>query len=91
MKLLKGRVLVKPIPYDGVSPGGIWIPPEQNDTFTQTHRGEGFVVLTGGGVENVQEGDRVLYGKHDGVPTAFKLEDRDHLMMNEEDILAVVG
>jgi len=39
----------------------------------------------------VQEGDRVLYGKHDGVPTALDLEDRDHLMMTEEDILAVVG
>ena len=37
---------------------------------------------------NVKAGDKVLYGKYSG--TEIKIDDVEHLIMNQEDILGII-
>ncbi|MEK7657116.1 MAG: co-chaperone GroES, partial [Elusimicrobiota bacterium] len=36
----------------------------------------------------VKEGDRILYGKYSG--SEIKIDDEDHLIMHQEDILGIL-
>ena len=90
---LGDRVLVKPIEQEEQVKGGIIIP----DTAKEKPQ-EGMVVAVGPGkvaesgqqvAMNVKEGDKILYGKYAG--TEVRLEDTDHLIMSESDILAIIG
>ena len=91
-KPLGDRVLVKPIEQGEQVKGGIIIP----DTAKEKPQ-EGMVVAVGPGkvsdsgqtiALNVKEGDKVLYGKYAG--TEVRLDDTDHLIMSESDILAIL-
>ncbi len=86
------RVLVKRLEAEQKTKGGIIIP----DTAKEKPI-EGEVVAVGNGrvLENgqlraldVQEGQRVLFGKYAG--TEVKIDGEEHLILREEDILAVV-
>jgi chaperonin GroES len=89
---LHDRVLVQRIEEQKKSKGGIIIP----DTAKEKPQ-EGRVVAVGSGrvledgsvrpVE-VKKGDRILFGKYSG--SEIKLDGEDHIIMREEDILAVV-
>jgi chaperonin GroES len=94
MKLrpLHDRVIVKRLEEEGKSVGGIIIP----DTAKEKPQ-QGRVVAVGKGrtLDNgkviplaVKEGDRVLFGKYTG--TDIKIDGEEHLIMREEDILAIV-
>ena len=89
---LHDRVVVRRITAEEKTKGGIIIP----DTAKEKPV-EGEVVAVGNGKVledgtvrklDVKVGDRVLFGKYSG--TDIKLDGEDHLIMREEDILAVL-
>jgi chaperonin GroES len=90
---LHDRVVVRRIQADEKTKGGIIIP----DTAKEKPV-EGEVVAVGPGrVQkdgkvrplDVKKGDRILFGKYGG--TDVKLEGQEHLIMREDDILAVIS
>jgi chaperonin GroES len=90
---LHDRVLVKRVEEEEKTKGGIIIP----DTAKEKPI-EGIVVAVGSGKiegeENkripleVKEGDRVLFSKYAG--TEITIDGEEHLIMKEEDIIAIV-
>ena len=92
LKPLNDRVLVKRIESEEKTAGGLYIP----DTAKEKPS-KGQVVAVGPGkiAENgsrvamaVKKGDEVLFNKYAG--TEIKLDNVDHLVMREEDILAII-
>ena len=89
---LQDRVIVKRVPEEEKTKGGILIP----DTAKEKPQ-EGKVVAVGNGkvLENgtlvkpdVKAGDRILFGKYSG--TEVKIEGEEHLILREDDILGVL-
>ncbi|MEJ2025098.1 MAG: co-chaperone GroES [Deltaproteobacteria bacterium] len=89
---LHDRVIVKRVEEEEQTKGGIIIP----DTAKEKPI-EGKVVAVGSGkvLENgkkqpleVKEGDRILFGKYAG--TDIKVDGEEHLIMREDDIIAIV-
>ncbi|MBU2497483.1 MAG: co-chaperone GroES [Proteobacteria bacterium] len=89
---LHDRVIVKRVEGEGKTKGGIIIP----DTAKEKPV-EGKVVAVGGGrlLDNgkklpleVKKGDRVLFAKYGG--TDIKIDGEEHLIMREDDIIAIV-
>jgi chaperonin GroES len=89
---LHDRVIVKRMEGEEKTKGGIIIP----DTAKEKPV-EGKVIAVGSGkvLENgkkvplqVKEGDRILFGKYSG--TEVKIEGEEHLIMREDDIIAIV-
>jgi len=90
---LADRVVVKRTPEEEKTKGGIIIP----DTAKEKPI-EGVVVAVGSGKIlkdgksrplDVKEGDRILFGKYAG--TEVKLDGEEHVLLREDDILAVLG
>jgi chaperonin GroES len=90
---LHDRIVVKRIDEDQTKIGGLYIPDSAKEKPQQ-----GEVVAVGHGKRNeegkliamdVKVGDRVLFGKYSGsdIPKAFG---DDHLIMREDEILAVI-
>jgi chaperonin GroES len=89
---LHDRILVQRIEGDAKTAGGIIIP----DTAKEKPQ-QGKVIATGPGkvgddgkrqVLDVKAGDRILFGKYSG--SEVELDSEEHLIMREEDILAVL-
>ncbi len=92
VKPLHDRVIVKRVEEEEKTKGGIIIP----DTAKEKPV-EGKVVAVGDGKvqENgtktpleVKAGDRVLFGKYAG--TEIQIDGEEHLIMKEDDIIAIV-
>ena len=92
VKPLQDRVIVKRIEEEETTKGGIIIP----DTAKEKPI-EGKVVSVGGGKLNdagkkqpleVKKGDKVLFGKYAG--TDIQIEGEEHLIMREDDIIAII-
>ena len=87
IKPLADRVLVESQPAEEKTASGIIIP----DTAQEKPQ-KGTVVAVGPGLGDVKMevkvGDTVLYGKYAG--TEVSVDDKDYLIMNQSDILAVV-
>jgi chaperonin GroES len=90
---LHDRVLVRRIEPDAKSAGGIIIPETAQEKPQQ-----GEIVSIGSGARgedgkvvplDVKAGDRILFGKWSG--TEVKVDGEDLLIMNEGDVLGVVG
>ena len=89
---LEDRIMVKPGEAEETTVSGIVIP----DTAKEKPQ-EGEVVAVGPGrfedgtrvPLDVKVGDSVLYAKYSG--TEYKIEDEEHLILKESDILAIVG
>lgn len=92
MKLepLGDRVVVKPIPKEEVTKGGIVLP----DTAKEKPQ-EGEIIAAGPGrlsedgkriTMEVRVGDRIIYAKYAG--TEIKLDDEELIIIRESDILA---
>lgn len=86
------RVVVKPLPSEEVTKGGIVIP----DTAKEKPQ-EGEVVAVGSGrlLDNgtrvaidLKVGERVLFSKYSG--NEVKIDDVEYLIMREADILGVI-
>lgn len=89
---LHDRVIVERVKEEEKTKGGIIIP----DTAKEKPV-EGKIIAVGAGKVlddgkrvplEVKAGDRVLFGKYAG--TEIKIEGNDHLIMREDDIIAIV-
>jgi chaperonin GroES len=92
LKPLHDRVLIKRLAEEEVTSGGIIIPDSAKEKPIK-----GTVVAAGPGKTgddgkaigmNVKEGDTVLFNKYAG--TEIKLDGEEHLVMREDDILAII-
>ena len=90
---LHDRIIVKRTEEEEKTKGGIIIPDAAKEKPI-----EGEVIAVGTGKVNedgkkipleVKVGDRVLFGKYAG--TEIKMDGEEHLMMREDDVLAIVG
>jgi chaperonin GroES len=94
MKLvpLGDRVLVEILEAEDTTKGGIVLP----DTAKEKPQQAKVVAIGKGRVSDdgkvispeVKEGDKILFGKYSG--TELKIDDRNLLMLKEEDILGIV-
>ncbi len=89
---LQDRILIKRVEEETKTKGGIIIP----DTAKEKPQ-EGLVVSVGPGkvtdsgnrvAPEVKAGDRILFGKYSG--TDIKIDGVEHLILREEDVLAVI-
>jgi chaperonin GroES len=92
VKPLHDQIIVRRVEEEEKTKGGIIIP----DTAKEKPA-EGVVVAVGTGKAKkdgakipleVKKGDRVLFARYAG--TEVKIEGEEHLMMKEEDVLAVI-
>jgi chaperonin GroES len=90
---LHDRVIVKRVPREETSKGGIIIP----DTAKEKPQ-EGQVVAVGPGRRDdngrivpmgVEKGDRILFGKYSG--SDVEINGEEHLILQETDILGVIA
>jgi chaperonin GroES len=89
---LHDRLLVERLEEGEVKKGGIIIP----DTAKEKPQ-EGKVIAAGNGKVtedgkkiplDVKAGDRILFGKYSG--SEVKIEDKEYLILREEDVLAIL-
>ena len=89
---LHDRILVRRVEEAETSKGGIIIPDTAKDKPQ-----EGEVIAVGKGKSNdegkvhpldVKAGDRILFGKYSG--TDIKVDGVEHLILREDDILAIL-
>jgi len=92
---LHDRILVKRIEAEGKTPGGLIIPDNAKEKPV-----EGLVVAVGEGTRNkdgdripldVKARDRVLFSKYSGSEVKVSIDGGEHLILREDDVLAVVG
>jgi chaperonin GroES len=90
---LADRVVVKRTKEEEKTKGGIIIPDSAKEKPV-----EGLVIAVGNGKAmkdgkvrplDVKAGDRVLFGKYSG--TEVKLDGDEHVILREDDLLAVLG
>jgi chaperonin GroES len=90
---LGDRVLVKPSEKEESRKSGLIIP----DTAKEKPQ-QGTVVAVGKGKTtedgkvlpmDVKKGDKILYGKYSG--TEIKIDDVDHLILHQDDILGILS
>jgi chaperonin GroES len=93
VKPLQDRILIKRVEEESKTKGGIIIP----DSAKEKPQ-EGKVVAVGPGkvtdngtrvVPEVKAGDTILFGKYSG--TEIKVDGVEHLILREDDILAVIS
>ena len=93
VKPLADRILVKRVELDEEKLGSLYIP----DSAKEKPQ-EAIVVAVGPGKVNddgkrvpleVKAGDRILISKYGGAEV--KVDGEDHLIMREDDVLAIVG
>jgi len=93
VKPLQDRVVIKRLEEEEKTKGGIIIP----DAAKEKPQ-EGRVVAVGSGkmtekgkrvVPEVKVGDKILFGKYSG--TDINIDGEEHLILREEDILAIIG
>ena len=89
---IRDRILVKPEDKESVTASGIVIPDNAAEKPAKgkvLSVGSGKVTKEGNTIPMViKEGDTVLYGKFSG--QTVKIEDVEHLILTEDDILAVM-
>ena len=93
VKPLEDRVLIKPLDPETKTASGIYLPETAKEKPMQ-----GKVIAVGAGKVaedgnlrplDVRKGDRVLFGKYSG--TEIQLEGDEHLIIREDDVLAVLA
>jgi chaperonin GroES len=92
VKPLQDRILIKRVEEEAKTKGGIIIP----DSAKEKPQ-EGLVVAVGPGkvtdngtrvTPEVKAGDRILFGKYSG--SDIKVDGVEHLILREDDILAIL-
>lgn len=91
---IRDKILVKPIPVQEMSKGGIIIPETVKDAPVQ-----GNVIAVGEGILNrdgelvplvVSTGDRILYKRNGQTITEIEQEGETYLIMAEFDVLGIL-
>ena len=92
VKPLHDRMIVKRLAEETQTKGGLFIPDSAKE---KPQQGKVIAVGPGGRREDgkvypvdVKAGDTVLFAKYSG--SEFKLNDEDHLILREEDVLGIV-
>ena len=89
---LHDRIIVKRLDEEGKTAGGLFIPDTAKEKPIQ-----GKVIAAGAGKRDkdgklvaldVKAGDKVLFSKYSG--TEVKIDGDEHLIMREEDLLAIL-
>jgi chaperonin GroES len=89
---LNDRILVKRLAEDSKTAGGLFIPDSAKE---KPSRGE--IIAVGHGKLDdsgkrvpleVKAGERILFGKYAG--TEIKLDGEEHIILREDDVLAVI-
>lgn len=92
VKPIRDRILVKPAPAETKTASGFFIPDTANEgpvRGTVVHTGGGRVAEDGTVIALViTEGDNIMYLKGAGQPV--KVNDEDHIILTEDQILAIV-
>jgi chaperonin GroES len=92
VKPIRDRILVKPIATDTTTPGGIFIPDNATDSpikGTVISAGTGRIAEDGSIIPlEVSAGSVVMYLK--GAGQTIKVDEEDHLILTEDQILAIV-
>ena len=92
LRPLQDRIIVKRLKEEETTKGGIIIPDSAKEKPIQ-----GQIIAVGNGrvledgkvrALDVKKGDTVIFGKYAG--TEVKLDGEEHLILREEDILAVI-
>ena len=86
LKPVADRVIVKYFETEDKTASGIVLPDSSKEKTQQAE-----VIAVGGGKEvpvQVKPGDRVIYGKYTG--TEIKYEGEKYLVINADDIIAIV-
>lgn len=83
-KPLGDRLLVERIEEETTTASGIIIPDNAKEKPSR-----GKVLAIGSDVEEVKEGDTVVFGKYSG--TELVLEDKEYLVLEVSDVLGIVG
>ncbi len=93
MRPLGDRVILKPLPTEERTRGGVILPDTAKE---KPQQGEVCAIGAGRVLENgdkvpmeVKVGDRVLYGKYSG--QEVKIEGDEYLIVKESDILGILG
>jgi len=95
LRPLHDRILVKRLEAESKTPGGLFIPDNAKEKPV-----EGLVVAVGDGARNkdgeripldVKAGDRVLFSKYSGTEVTAVKSIGDHVILREDDVLAVIG
>ena len=90
---LQDRVLVKRVEEEQKTKGGIIIPDSAKEKPI-----EGEVIAVGNGkvledgkvrALDIKKGDRILFGKYSG--TEIKIDGEEHVLIREDDVLAITG
>ena len=89
---LQDRVIIKPLEEEETREGGIIIPDTAKE---KPQKGEIMAVGSGKVMDDgkkqpleVKKGDKVIYGKYAG--TEVKIEEKEYLLMREDDILGIL-
>lgn len=92
VKPLGDRVIIKPLPQEEKTKGGVILPdtakekPQQGEVVAV---GKGRITDDGKKIEmEVKAGDKVLYGKYSG--TEIKIEGEEYLIVKESEILGIL-
>lgn len=92
LKPLGDRIIIKALPQEEVTKGGVFLPDTAKE---KPQQGEVLSVGQGRYDDNgklipmtVKTGNKVLYGKYSG--TEIKLEGEEYLILSEKDVLAIV-
>ncbi|MBW1731181.1 MAG: co-chaperone GroES [Deltaproteobacteria bacterium] len=92
LKPLGDRVIVKRVKEEEKTKGGIIIPDTAKEKPIEGEViavGEGKILDNGQKIPlEVKKGDRVLFGKYAG--TEVKIDGEEHLIMREDDVIAIV-
>ena len=94
IKPLGNRVVLKALPEEEVTRGGIILPEtaekEKPEQAKVVAIGPGKLLEDGkrSGME-IKVGDKVLFSKYS--PTEIKLDEEEYLIVGEEDVLGVIG
>ena len=92
IKPIRDRILVKPEDKESVTASGIFIPDNEAEKPAKgkvLSVGTGRVTNEGNIIPMViKEGDTVLYGKFSG--QTVKISEIEHLILTEDDVMAVV-
>ena len=89
---LHDRLIVKRLEEEGKTKGGIIIPDTAKEKPIEGKViavGEGRIKKDGGKIPlEVKKGDRILFAKYAG--TEVKIDGEEHVMMKEDDVLAII-
>ena len=84
-KPLRDLILVRPVPVETKSAGGILIPDQ-----AQERPQEGEILAVGPGAVSAQVGDTVFYGKYHGKRKPLTIDGVDCCLIHEDEILAIL-